>query len=118
MTEFLRVLDALHRRYRQRAGTGLKRGSPPRLRYLCLDESTSEAVANLPINAYDGTWYGSLKGLKKDECGAKAPYDFTIDQSVIECVASSHLHRVLIASRHSSAIADFRPVQLEGLTYV
>ncbi|KAI0713030.1 hypothetical protein C8T65DRAFT_574203 [Cerioporus squamosus] len=88
VTEFLRILDALHRRYRQKAGAGTKRGSPPRLRYLCLDESTSKAVEKLPINAYDETWYATLKGLRKDDIAAKAPYDFTIDQSVIEWVTS------------------------------
>ena len=84
VTQLLRILDALHRRYRQRAGAGTKRGSPPRLRYLCVHKSTSKAVEKLPINAYDGTWYNSLKGLKKDDIAPKDPYDFTVDQNVIE----------------------------------
>ena len=84
VTKFLRILDALHRRYRQRAGAGTKRGSPPRLRYLCVHQSISKAVERLPINAYDETWYANLKGLKKDDIAAKDPYDFSVDQSVIE----------------------------------
>ena len=73
---------------RHRAGAGTKRGSPPRLRYLNVEVSTSKAVAKLPINAYDEAWYGKLRGLKKDDIAAKDPYDFTVDQSVIEYVSA------------------------------
>ena len=87
VTTFLRTLDALHRRYRKTGGSGSKRGSPPRLRYLGTEESTTKEVSRLPINAYAPDWYAKQKGLRKDDIDARpSPYDFTINVTVLQCV--------------------------------
>lgn len=84
VTTFLRALDALHRRFRKRGESGSKRGSPPRLRYLSNQVSSSKAVPKLPINAYDDDWYRNKTGLEKDDLAVRpTPYDFDIHQSVI-----------------------------------
>ena len=89
VTAFLRILDALHRRWRKKAGTGSKRGSPPRLRFLCKDVSRTRAVANLPCNAYDDAWLATLSTVKKDDLRAQEKeYDFTHDGTVTEYVPS------------------------------
>ncbi|RPD60434.1 hypothetical protein L227DRAFT_502152, partial [Lentinus tigrinus ALCF2SS1-6] len=90
VTKFLRALDALHRRYRKTGGSGSKRGSPPRLRYVSVEESTSKEVPRLPINAYSERWYTEQKGLKLDEIAARpTPYNFDLDESVIQYVLRS-----------------------------
>ena len=87
VTTFLRTLDALHRRYRKMGGSGSKRGSPPRLRYLVADESTSKEVARLPINAYAEEWYKKQTGLRRDDIAARpTPYNFDVDPAVTEYV--------------------------------
>ncbi|RPD56981.1 hypothetical protein L226DRAFT_449457, partial [Lentinus tigrinus ALCF2SS1-7] len=83
VTKFLRALDALHRRYRKTGGSGSKRGSRPRLRYVYSEKSTSKEVRRLPINAYSEDWYREQKGLRRDEIAARpTPYNFDLDASV------------------------------------
>ncbi|RPD67748.1 hypothetical protein L226DRAFT_474467, partial [Lentinus tigrinus ALCF2SS1-7] len=90
VTKFLRALDALHRRYRKTGGSGSKRGSPPRLRCLSTEESTSKEVPRLPINAYNERWYSEQKGLKRDDIAARpTPYNFDLDVAVIQYVLRS-----------------------------
>ncbi|RPD73846.1 hypothetical protein L226DRAFT_571764 [Lentinus tigrinus ALCF2SS1-7] len=87
VTKFLRALDALHRRYRKTGGSGSKRGSPPRLRCLSTEESTSKEVPRLPINAYNERWYSEQKGLKRDDIAARpTPYNFDLDVAVIQAI--------------------------------
>ncbi|KAI0695272.1 hypothetical protein C8T65DRAFT_584444 [Cerioporus squamosus] len=120
VTAFLRALDALHRRYRKRGDSGSKRGSPPRLRYLCDRESTSMAVPKLPINAYDDVWYEKQTGLKKDDLAARpTPYNFDIDESVIQYVPW-HIPSASCMTNcyHCRAIAEFGAVKIDGLTFV
>ncbi|KAH9856335.1 hypothetical protein C2E23DRAFT_722276, partial [Lenzites betulinus] len=66
VTTFLRVLDALHRRWRSRHGQGNQRGAPPRLRYMGTDVSNlSRPVRGLPINFYDANWLAARTDVQR-----------------------------------------------------
>lgn len=79
VTAFLRVLDAMHRRWRSRAGQGSLRGAPPRLRFESTDVSTeSRPVPGLPRNAYDPDWLNSLTTVQREDLHIDEQlYDFS-----------------------------------------
>lgn len=119
VTKLLRLLDALHRRWRKKGRA--KRGSRPRVRFLDEDlHSTRTAVSRLPKNAYDEHWLSTLKTHRREELAVDKDHDFTIDISVNEYVPI--LFCVVLCLTNiittSSAAKKYMPVALDGFTYV
>ena len=84
MTAFLRVLDALHRRWRSEDGQGSLRGAQPHFRYLTDEESTARrAVPGLPRNAYNATWLQDL--------GRVALADLNVQETIYDFSHTAHI---------------------------
>ncbi len=87
VTALLRLLDALHRRWRKKGQA--KRGSRPRVRFLDDDgsDSTRPAVPQLPQNTYDAHWLSTLKSYTLQELAVESKdHDFSLDNLVKEYV--------------------------------
>lgn len=85
VTHFLRVLDALHRRWRSLNGQGELRGAQPHLWFLTDDEAAEHrrAKPGLPENAYNPAWLASLPSTLLVNLDMEhTVYDFTHDHRI------------------------------------
>lgn len=72
LTDYLRVLDALHRRSRTNPVTGSSQGAEVHRRRISTDKSKRGAVRRLLLCAYNPTW---LEGLTEFDREQLAPTD-------------------------------------------
>lgn len=84
VTEFLRLLDALHRMWRAESGQASKRGSTQRRRFVCGEEDGSNPPKpRLPKNAYDDAWLAARTPVELDKLKPNnTAYDFSHDEGI------------------------------------
>ena len=85
VTTMLRVLDAVHHRWRSPTGQGPQRGAPPHFRFLSdVDSDPCRPIPGLPRNAYNASWL-------TNETTAMVREDLNVQDTVYDF---SHSHEV------------------------